>query len=376
MVCARLDGKLMLLAKRHRMTYSRFADDLTFSTTVSSFPPGVATLSVQPPGASIGPDLARVLDANDFRPNLQKCRLQSVRERQEVTGIIVSRFPNVPRTFVRRTRAMMHAWEKFGYPAAEEAYLQRYNRRHRAPHRKPVQFKHVLRGHLAYLAMVRGYADPLVLQLYTRYGALDAEFAGRRLVPIHQIVHSALWVLECEETAFQGSAFALSGVGLVTCEHVLGPATRAFRISRPDDKFPVEIVASSKEFDLAVLRVQQQVGPGLSLDGGYQPSLGDQVNVAGFPNYQIGDTGHFMAQRVVGIRSASGHPRALVDGPIAEGMSGGPVVDARARAIGVVVSGAERLSQANMTERHGFVPVRILMRFLQERDLLNERPSA
>jgi hypothetical protein len=136
------------------------------------------------------------------------------------------------------------------------------------------------------------------------------------------------------------------------------------------------VVASSKELDLAVLRLPQPLGPALLIDRGYQPSLGDQVNVAGFPNHQVGDTGHFLAQRVVAIRSASGHQRALVDGPIAAGMSGGPVVDSKARAIGVVVSGAEVISQANMTERHGFVPMKLVVRFLEDHGLVDANPSA
>ena len=80
--------------------------------------------------------------------------------------------------------------------------------------------------------------------------------------------------------------------------------------------------------------------------------------------------GFFLPQRVVSLRSAPGQLRVLVDGPIAAGMSGGPVVDANGRAIGVVVSGAETLSQANLTERHGFIPSEILKKFLSDNKLL------
>ena len=98
--------------------------------------------------------------------------------------------------------------------------------------------------------------------------------------------------------------------------------------------------------------------------------MGDLVNLAGFPNYQFGDTGHFLHLRIASLRNAAGQPRALIEGAIAAGMSGGPVVDMEGRIIGVIVSGAESLSQANMTERHGFIPSSVLLDFLRENEIL------
>lgn len=107
----------------------------------------------------------------------------------------------------------------------------------------------------------------------------------------------------------------------------------------------------------------------LQISPKYEPFIGAHVNVAGFPNYQIGDTLYFTGQRIASIRPASGYRRPLVDGPIAAGMSGGPVVDSEGKVIGVVVSGAETLSQANMTERHGFIPIKTVIDFLNSVNL-------
>lgn len=339
MVCARLDGELIRLARRHLLNYTRFADDLTFSTTLPRFPTEVARLNSSPPLATVGPELALILDNNGFSPNPTKTRLQARRSRQEVTGITVSRFPNVPRRFVRRTRAMIHAWERFGYENAQAEYLSRFNRRHRAPYRNQVSFRNVIRGHLGYLAMVRGRADPLVESLRARYGNLDPAFAIRIPPPWHEVVGQSLWVLESEGESIQGTAFA-TDFGLVTCEHVLRPDMHAFRTHEHNASFPVEVVARSQERDFAVLRISHPLSP-LILRSDYTPRVGDQVNVAGFPNHQHGDTGHFLPLRVASLRNASGQPRALVEGSIAGGMSGGPVVDDQCRVIGVVVSDAD-----------------------------------
>ncbi len=62
------------------------------------------------------------------------------------------------------------------------------------------------------------------------------------LPPIYNFndVSKALWVLECEETSQQGTAFYLKGIGLVTCEHVLVGVLKVPIIhfsSRPSIKF-------------------------------------------------------------------------------------------------------------------------------------------
>lgn len=369
MICARLDGALLGLAQRHRLTYTRFADDITLSTSHREFPSPIAVISKTSPSASPGRELEAAVLANGFEINLAKCRLQGRRTRQEVTGIVVSRFPNVPREFVRRVRAMLHAWERHGYAAAEAEYQSKYNRKHRAPHRLQVKFRNVLHGHLAYLSMIRGKADPIYLQLVRRFAALEPGYKGLPQ-PIHVVVGATIWVLECDEAMIQGTAFALDGIGLVTCAHTLGSKSVGFRASSPASRSVLTVVARDDQLDLAVLQPDGDLGPSLKFDSNYIPEMGDQITAAGFPNYQIGDSGHFIPQRIVGFRPAAGARRALLDGPIAAGMSGGPVVDSSGRAVGVVVSGAEVLSQANMTERHGFIGAPEFAQFLRNNHLL------
>ena len=371
MICARLDGELIHLARRHRLTYTRFADDLSFSTREPIFPSDVAQPCTPPPLAVVGPELTQVLRNNGFDPNPTKTRLQGRRTRQEVTGITVCRFPNVPRTFVRRLRAMVHAWERFGYQAAETEYLSRYNRRHRAPHRPPVSFRNVIRGHFHYLAMVRGRSDPIVQALRSRYAHLDPAFVLRTPAAWHDLVARSLWILECETDLVQGTAFAITNIGLITCSHVLGTNTRAFRADQPETTFPVEIVARSPDRDLAILRISDNFRDSLALRANYEPRIGDLVNSAGFPNYRVGSTASFIPQRIVALSYVFAQPRALVDGPIVAGMSGGPVVDENSQVIGVLVTGAETMSQVNSME-HGFIPSQMLIDFLCENGMLQE----
>jgi RNA-directed DNA polymerase len=175
MICLKLDGQLWSLAQRHSSWYTRYADDLTFSTRRRSFPEPLARLAG---GGQVvlGDGLLRVLEANSFAPNPDKTRLQTQHDRQSVTGVIVNKRLNVDRRFVRRIRGMLHAWDKYGLEAAERHFPDCYGKdRHpgAAPH-----FLDVLKGRIAYLEMIRGSDDYLAARYRQRFRNL---LEGREL---------------------------------------------------------------------------------------------------------------------------------------------------------------------------------------------------
>ncbi len=155
-----LDRRLNRLARANRCRYSRYADDITFSTNAPAFPVSIC----RPLGESrdapvaVGTELAKEIAVAGFAPNPKKVRLQTAHVRQAVTGVTVNAAPNLPRKRVRKIRAMIHAWRKFGLEAAGRAHLK--TRRIDAP-RGPVDrlFRNALYGELAYLKMIRGEND-------------------------------------------------------------------------------------------------------------------------------------------------------------------------------------------------------------------------
>jgi RNA-directed DNA polymerase len=181
-IASTLDRRLMRLARENRLHYSRYADDITFSTDQPLFPAAVAHIEPAPPGAEkaaplvrVGPALAYAIEASGFAINEKKLRLQGPHVRQSVTGITVNEKANIERTRVRRLRAMLHAWEKFGLEDAAREHLLRY--RH-APQiafsqQAPARFRSAVYGELAYLKMVRGQDDPLFLKLCGRIADID-----------------------------------------------------------------------------------------------------------------------------------------------------------------------------------------------------------
>ena len=374
LVCSRLDGAAIHLAKTNRLTYTRFADDLTFSTNLPKFPASIAAAGGAGTDTLIGPEMEKLLSQEGFTANASKVRLQNARSKLEVTGLTVNRFPNTSRNYVRQIRAMLHAWEKFGIAAAEREFRAKWDRKHRRSDAN-VSYMRVVRGKLEFLRMVRGTGDPIVESLWRRYATLDPDCEPREITSWHEQVAAAMWVLECEESTTQGTAVAIKGLGLLTCEHTLGSATHAFRRDALLARTAIKNRMSSKELDLALIEVPGHSEGGLELNLDYLPSIGDDLRIAGFPNYQMADTGHFLFQRVAGIRKVASRPRVLVDGPIAAGMSGGPVLDDKCRVVGIIVSGAEQLSNSHLTERHGFIPAEVLAEFLRQVSPTGEKVS-
>ncbi|MEO1282215.1 MAG: toll/interleukin-1 receptor domain-containing protein, partial [Pseudomonadota bacterium] len=87
----------------------------------------------------------------------------------------VNKRVNVPRTRIRKLRAMLHAWRKFGIERAGEEHIYKYrskdgSNRGGAP---ATSFRNIVYGHLSYLKMVRGADDPLFLKLCSQVLELD-----------------------------------------------------------------------------------------------------------------------------------------------------------------------------------------------------------
>ncbi|WP_198598630.1 reverse transcriptase domain-containing protein [Salinibacter altiplanensis] len=172
MLCAQLDSELLRLAESNKCIYTRYADDLTFSTSMRQFPDELAT-GGEDGNVKVGKELREVVDKNGFELNEDKTRLQHEDYRQMVTGLIVNEKVNVPREFVREIRAMLHAWKAHGYEAAEEEFLREYDTKNRKSEKEEPVFSRVIRGKLEFLSMVRGKDDKIYKKYLTEYSRLS-----------------------------------------------------------------------------------------------------------------------------------------------------------------------------------------------------------
>lgn len=103
-----MDIPLAQLAASEGVIYTRYADDLTFSTNNPSFPEKIALKSGEHTWEP-GRQLLRIVQRSGFSLNDKKTRMQLRDSRQEVTGLTVNRKVNVTATYRYTVRAMANA---------------------------------------------------------------------------------------------------------------------------------------------------------------------------------------------------------------------------------------------------------------------------
>jgi RNA-directed DNA polymerase len=165
-LCYALDKKLSGLAKRFGATYSRYADDITFSSNKSIFKKE-AFLS----------ELQRIITSQGLTINEKKTRLQEKGYHQEVTGLIVNEKVNTYRRYVKQLRMWLHYIETYGYKKAETLFKKDYVK-DKGHIKEASSMKLVLEGKLLYLKMVKGEQDSTYLKLQDRFNkafGLDIE---------------------------------------------------------------------------------------------------------------------------------------------------------------------------------------------------------
>lgn len=100
----------MQIAKRCTATYSRYADDITFSTSQKVFPSALAEENSSTPGEwQLSDQLIERIENAGFRVNPSKTRMQSRATRQTVTGLTVNAKVNIRADYYRAVRAMCHS---------------------------------------------------------------------------------------------------------------------------------------------------------------------------------------------------------------------------------------------------------------------------
>ena len=183
MICAQMDSQLQQLAKINRSTYTRYADDITFSTTTRRFPVDIGftdSLGQLHPGNG----LEQTIVGNGFSINPRKVWLRGRTHRQVVTGVTVNDFPNLPRKYTNQIRAMLHAWKVFGLEAAQKEWESKYNVKHRAPCLPTPKFERVLKGKTEYLGMIKGPDSLTYLKFIDQLGELDPKLTNGRGTPL------------------------------------------------------------------------------------------------------------------------------------------------------------------------------------------------
>lgn len=102
-----LDIQLAALAKANSCVYSRYADDITFSTRERVFPSDI--MSIEAGEYIVGRKLRGIIKRAGFSLNEKKTRIQYKDSRQDVTGLVVNKKPNVKSEYWRTVKSQCHS---------------------------------------------------------------------------------------------------------------------------------------------------------------------------------------------------------------------------------------------------------------------------
>jgi len=103
-----LDMRMLGLAKKYKLTYTRYADDITFSTNQREFPAAIAQQHDSSAIWKIGKALRQRITDSGFVINEAKTRMSFRNGRQMVTGLVVNKKVNIADSYYRQARAMCY----------------------------------------------------------------------------------------------------------------------------------------------------------------------------------------------------------------------------------------------------------------------------
>ena len=371
MICLRMDKALLHLSKSANVTYSRYADDMSFSTKRSMFPKSFIESSPGDTGVKLGAELVSVIHRNYFSINPSKTRLQSDSMSKYVTGVKVNKYPNLSRFYVRQLRSMIHAWEKFGITKAQGKFSKDYGGGSK-------NFEQVVRGRLAHLKNIKGEDDLQYRRLYNRF--IKQEGKGRKELPITEVedLYSRVFIVQSGKK--QGTGFILDGKWFITCDHVVEPGARDITYFNyaefmpplhrhinvnddwrsGEDKFDMIALEPSKS-DLADSSRILESAP-----TSFEVTVEMQCKIIGFPGYVSGSNPHITHLDVTALQTDKyGFINAHVDKKMISGSSGSPVLNDKNQVIGIVRRGTEDRTTGDDSAGYSFLPIQEIRRCIE-----------
>lgn len=139
-VCVNLDADLLDFCRMNDLQYTRYADDLTFSS--DEF---ISDNTIM--------ELKSLIHRNGFEINNKKLHLSASHQKQRVTGLIVNQKVNVDRKTQKKVRAMLYDLKKNGVEIATQRHFKLKN-----PPDEKTQDRFLCRldGYITFIRYVKG----------------------------------------------------------------------------------------------------------------------------------------------------------------------------------------------------------------------------
>jgi RNA-directed DNA polymerase len=390
LICRRLDSQLMQLAKAAKCKYSRYADDITFSTFQKEFPRRIANIVEDE--AILSHELTTIIGNNVFEVNLEKVKYIQRDLRQEVTGITVNEFPNIKRQFILSISSGLYAWSNFGYKAANRAYARKAG-----IDESCVNLSNVLKGRIAYLKMVKGENAPIFRKIAFEFNRLSeskikvTELEKIKPYPLrggypknqtwniwferYEKLIALLEIKNIRGDLETGTAYDIGNDMLATAGHNLDLMIHKIWIGEDDIKhdYVDNRIYKSRGIDIGIIKIKEgQREQNIWIPTQSRlPEIGEEVAAIGYPVLPQRDATLVMHSGVVEslpISQKKDKRFIQVSFQSGGGLSGSPLIDKQGFVIGIMIENIFQATAENVPSKPfgQAVPIEYLYRYVNK----------
>ncbi len=386
MICKPFDNQMMSFCKKHGVQYTRYADDITLSTFKDGFPALICNTNPSN-DIRIGKELNKIISSNGFTINEDKIFLNSRRTRQEVTGLVVNQFPNIKRERIKELRSILHHCDKDFYETArlyiKKGFCKNANISSKVDNDDYQDeicawFKLVLKGKVSYIKQVKGESSLTFYHFAKKLNAICEEevFNLSEFANLFEKIDNSVFILISEsnpEKYMQGTGFFAKDYGLITSFHVTenGDFFKGYKHTYYPNNYEFVIgkelneLNSNETIDYALYDYHPDACNGFGLGDSSNLKIGQKIIIIGYPNYAAGNTPYVQTCHITSKKPFLGAPLCTVSGRIVHGASGGVVLNENEEIIGIIKGGIVSLSEDDINENQGFVPIHCVLEHLK-----------
>ncbi|WP_270296140.1 reverse transcriptase domain-containing protein [Eggerthella sinensis] len=383
MICLTMDRSLTEYAKKKGLFYTRYADDITFSTSNRKL---FRNIFFEDGIFSVPAELRTIIETHkgipSFRLNDEKTHYRLENERQMITGIVVNSKLNLRREYYRQLRSCLHTWISKGKTEAARKYYKKSNVDDEDSNSLEMRLYGKLNHYKQIAEANRSRCTPL-----EKLGSMFNQICEGSKFPIHK-PEDSLFLIKAfplrddgEGSYKEGTGFFLQDVGIVTSRHTFDDYSfdgAPLKIEITSMKTGASIsqdikVAQRKQhlhYDCVKLEFCQEdidrAFPGVAplpitsfTEGELPVTSGDELTafdwtIASDPDLDLREWQcvEIIAHCTKPSRGNQfGRMARVKDANFYKGMSGGPILNDIGEVVGIVQSGIDREAPfANRTE--------------------------